>query len=255
MAVRRLPPSGLHPSCGCGLETWFVVIGRAGAMGGRFWYHNPPGAGAEDKAKPEWKKACWVGWLCAVYGWLVLSRHPQPIPSLEGFPGSAGFLHGAIGPRSRVGLIEGREPEKDAQAKRSQRREKSLVGNSRVGLARVRRAGSRLMRSCRDDSRAPHSTAQHSTLLLHCRRVGSGGRPPVVGALCTGPASDDGMGLIRRATRRRVDDGARTVPSPQGRLAKSKRLKHNEHPSPSPHSHPPPGAIHRHPRELLDQIA
>ncbi len=70
VAVRRLPPSGLHPSCGCGLETWFVVIGRAGAMGGRFWYHNPPGAGAEDKAKPEWKKGL-LGRLAMCCVWLA----------------------------------------------------------------------------------------------------------------------------------------------------------------------------------------
>ncbi len=38
--------------CGCGLED---VVRADWAIGGRFWYHNPPGAGAEDKAKPEWK--------------------------------------------------------------------------------------------------------------------------------------------------------------------------------------------------------
>ena len=158
--VRRLPPSGLLPSCGCGLETWFVVIGRAGAMGGRFWYHNPPGAGAEDKAKPEWKKACWVGWLCAVYGWLVLSRHPQPIPSLDGFPGSADILHGAIGPRSRVGLIEGRE----GCVAKGANGEKSPLSGTLAGSTGSGWTGS--IETVRVLSRRLESVAQHATAAL-----------------------------------------------------------------------------------------
>ncbi len=98
------PPSGLHPSCGCGLETWFVVIGRWTAGFGTTTRRE---LARKIKPNPNGKRACWVGWLCAVYGWLVLSRHPHPIPSLDGFPGSAEILHGAIGSRSRVGAYRG----------------------------------------------------------------------------------------------------------------------------------------------------
>ncbi len=155
--VRRLPPSGLLPSCGCGLETWFVVIGPWPAGFGTTTRRE---LARKIKPNPNGKKACWVGWLCAVYGWLVLSRHPQPIPSLDGFPGSADILHGAIGPRSRVGLIEGRE----GCVAKGANGEKSPLSGTLAGSTGSGWTGS--IETVRVLSRRLESVAQHATAAL-----------------------------------------------------------------------------------------